>query len=119
VLIKGVTGGKEKGNPIEYSPAEKFPLAVKKFLGDQAPEGKMYMFSKVEFDDTSFTARGISEKGWANNAYTAKGKVWYKVLDIEKDKLFPEKEHEFSLHFEDSADEFGLPDIKLVDLKLQ
>lgn len=119
MLIKGVTGGKEKGNPIEYSPEEKFPLAIQKFLGQQAPEGQMFMFSKVELADKSFTAQGLNDKGYANNAYLASGKVWYKVLDIAKDKLFPEKSCEFSIHFVDSTDEFGVPDIKLVDLKLQ
>ena len=119
MLVKGVTGGKEKGNPIEYTPSEKFPIAVQKFLGQQAPEGKMYMFSKVEFSETNYTVQGTSDKGYANNAYLASGKVWYKVLDIEKDKLFPEKEQEFNLHFVDTTDEFGLPEIKLVEFTLQ
>lgn len=112
MLIKGVTGGKEKGNPIEYSPAEKFPLAVAKFIKDQAPEGQMYLFSKAEITDSNHGSNGPSTNGFANNSYSASGKVWYKVLEVATDRLYPETSTTFELEFTDSTDELGVPDIK-------
>ena len=118
MLIKSVTTGREKGSPIEYSATEKFPLAVKRFISEESPEGVVRMFSKVEFESTDYSGNGTNEKGYANNSYLASGKVWYKSLDVAKDKLSPEKSQDFEIQFVDSLDEYGLPDIKLVSLNL-
>lgn len=118
MLIKGVTGGKEKGNPIEYSPEEKFPLAVEKFLKDQAPEGKLFLFTKVQVDQKHFSPQGQSENGFANNVYQASGKVWYKVHDLKSDDLFPVTESAFDIEFSDGVDELGVPDLKATKFTL-
>jgi hypothetical protein len=118
MLIKGVTGGKDKGNPVEFAPEEKFPLAVKNFLSTKAPEGKLFIFTKVVIDKKTFTPRGQSQKGFANNSYLASGKVWYKTLDVKTDKLYPEKEYKFDIEFEDCCDNYGMPDLKLTNFEL-
>jgi hypothetical protein len=119
MLIKGVTGGKDKGNPIEYSPAEKYPKAVEKFLNQHAEEGKMLLFQKAEVKEGTFTKKGLGNNGYSDNSYIAKGKVWYKVLDVASDKLYPAKQSAFEIAFEDCCDGNGMPDLKLTSLKLQ
>ena len=119
MLIKGVTGGKDKGNPIEFSPAEKFQKAVEKFLNSAAEEGKMYLFEKAEVKESTFSKKGLGNNGYSDNAYLAKGKVWYKTLDVKSDKLYPVKQSSFEIGFEDCCDEHGMPDLKLNDFKLQ
>lgn len=118
MIIKGVTGGKDRGNPVEYNTSEKFPIAVKVFLKDLAPEGEVWMFSKVTFDNQSFTPVGTNPKGWANNNYLASGKVWYKVLDVKTDRLYGETEKSFKIDFQDSTDQYGMPDLKLNNFDL-
>ena len=119
MLIKGVTGGKDKGNPIEYSPEEKFPLAIEKFLNTKAPEGKLYLFQKSELADTGFSSNGPSTNNYANNTYSASGKVWYKVHELETDKLRPAIHSDFVIEFRDGTDHMGVPDIELVKLEMQ
>ena len=122
MMIRGVTGGANKGNPIEFTPQEKHPKAVEKFLNSQAPEGKMFLLVKSEIDasKSTHTSKGAHAKGYANNAYQTSGKVWYKTLDIKTDKLYPAAKEgvPFTLSFEDCADDFGVPDVKCVEFKL-
>ena len=118
MIIKGVTGGKERGNPVEYSTEEKFPIAIKHFLKTQAPEGEVWIFTKVEFKDKSFVPVGANAKGWANNNYLASGKVWYKTLDVKTDRLYGEKALDFKIDFQDSTDGFGMPDLQLNKFEL-
>jgi len=118
MFIKGVTGGKEKGNAIEYQPVEKFPLAAKVFLATKPPEGKVYLFDKVEITTSTYTPMGATEYDYANNTYSAEGKIWYKINDLVKDKLYPAKEYSFKIEFKDKVSN-GQPDLELINYTIE
>lgn len=119
MIFKGVTSGKDKGNPIEYQPVEKFPLAAKVFLHKTAPEGKLYLFEKVEIATSTFSPLDIPnwEYPFQKNSYKAEGKIWYKINDLEKDTLTPVKSGKFEIEFKDKVTN-GMPDLELISMKL-
>lgn len=117
MIVKGVTGGKDKGNAIEYQPVEKFPLAAKIFLHTKAPQGKLYLFDKVKITSSTYQPMGPADHKYANNTYTAEGKIWYKVNELKTDKLSPAKEHDFKISFKDKLSN-GIPDLELVEYLL-
>lgn len=117
MIIKGVTGGKDKGNPIEYQPVEKFPLAAKVFLHLKAPEGQMFLFDKCVIEASNYNPMGPAEHTFQNNTYSAQGKIWYKVNELKSDKLYPTKEHSFTIQFKDKLTN-GIPDLELIEYLL-
>ena len=124
--IKGVYKDKKrKGEPIEYEPAEKVPLAVMDGLIKEAPKGEVWYAEggpkAISLDETKFqfTPRELkSKKKFANNAYKAEGKVKLRVLD-KKDKLRPVKEKTFKIEFCDCLDSWGQPELKITKFVLQ
>lgn len=117
---KSNTSGKKYGDPIEFSPKEKIPLAVEDALKVQSPKGEMYLVERVESEGEPYVLpRGTpNEKSFANNAYQAEGIVRYKRFVTETDELFPAVEKRFSITFEDSIDEWGQPDITVTNFSL-
>lgn len=114
--------GKRAGDVIEYSPEEKIPLAVKEAVINQAPEGCQWLPCDIAVDKFNFIPlknKAIEDKRFTSNAYSANGKVYIKTLVHKSDKLFPKKEHSFSIKFEDALDYLGQPDLEVTEFNLK
>lgn len=119
--VKGVYNDKaRKGEPIEYTPEEKIPLAVMDAVKTHAEAGYLQYVEGgqkgVEFSDFHFVKNDLPHKNkraWANNSYSAKGKVKVRRLKIEGDKLRPVVEREFKIKFRDCCDSNGMPDLQI------
>ena len=116
--IKGVykqqVGAKRKGDPVEYNPLEKVPLAVKSAMIDGQTKGRLNIVSKVDcVHPAVFPLATKSPKGFASNRYKASGKVTWQEHNMENDKLYPPKSGSFEIEFEDSQDSLGQPDLKI------
>lgn len=124
--IKGVYKDKhKKGEPIEYAPAEKVPLAVIDAIATSAKEGELlYVEGMADGVKVSKTHHIKSDhplpgkRPWANNIYTAEGEVTVRKLDTVKDKLKPVKKHNFKIKFRDTTDSYGMPDLKVEEFQL-
>ena len=116
--IKGVSTGKTrgttKGDPIEFSPAEKFPLAVKEAVRDLSTLEEARWAELVTITSSHFTPRAVKQAGsFQNNAYEAKGTVKVRVHHHKTDRLFRATAHDFKIEFEDCLDAHGIPDLKI------
>ena len=124
--IKGIyREGKRRGTPIEFSAAEKVPLAVMDAVKAAAPKGKLQWASKVKVvGQVHLTpkTRDPKKKGpikaFAYNKYTATGSFLFKTLDLKTDKMYPAKASGFQITFEDSLDYLGQPDLTVVSFEL-
>lgn len=119
--VKGVYNDKaRKGEPVEYTPEEKVPLAVMDAVKSSAEKGYLQYVEGgkdgVEFSDFHFVKNSVplpNKRSWENNAYSAKGSVKVRRLKVEGDKLRPVVEKEFKIKFRDCCDENGMPDLKV------
>lgn len=119
--VKGVYNDKtRKGDPIEYTPQEKVPLAVMDAVKDNSEKGYLQYVEGgqkgVSFSDLHFVKNDIplqNKKAWANNAYSAEGVVKVRRLKVQGDKLLPVVERKFKIKFRDCCDSYGMPDLKI------
>lgn len=118
--IKGVQGGKSRGQPIELAPKEKAVEAVKEAVSKLAPEGWVYYCDSVNVTEVNSQSMGPRKdnKSWANNTYSAKGDVKIRKHSSTKDRLYPAETKQFSVKFEDMTDGWGMPDIKIGDFQM-
>lgn len=121
--IKGAVGktgkGKRRGDPIEYTPEEKVPLAVQDGVKALNDSDHIFYAEDIVVDKHSHMARKASvTHKYANNAYMAEGKVTYRKLNSKKDKLYPAMTRKFKIQFEDCLDSIGVPDLKVVKFEL-
>lgn len=111
--------GKRYGDPIEFTPEEKVPLAVIDAMKALAPKGELRIVNSpldVTLDPGAFQYAPMSlekKSGFASNSYQAKGKVKFHRMVIEGDRLFPAQTKSFNIQFEDSLDEWGQPDLSV------
>jgi hypothetical protein len=111
--IKGVTGGKMKGNPIEYTPDEKPALAVRDSVPKAAPEGELWWAESVDVQGLLHSPRGIGNKGFADNAYVSDGTAMIRRLLVKTDEYLVAVKRTFHIEFEDCCDGNGMPDLKV------
>ena len=116
--IKGVQGGKHKGDPIEYTAEEKVQPALKDGLDkyNLFPDHVTFI-KEVKIENVQTTQKGeLLKKLWANNHYTARGTAV--VGRINKKNATPVKDTniKFDIAFNDSLDVNGLPDLDVVSL---
>jgi len=117
--IKGVYKDKKRyGDPIEFTPEEKFPIAVGMALSKSAGENKVRWPETIEMKDKTWQKRDATGK-FASNVYNGSGTVTFREHDNVKDKLYAVKKAQFKIEFQDSSDELGLPDIKINSFELK
>lgn len=111
--IKGVEGGRSRGKPIELTPKEKASEAVKEAVSKSAPAGWVYYCDSINVKEVDTQSRGPRTDGkpYANNSYSAKGDVVIRKHSAEKDRLYPAETKQFVVKFEDTTDNWGMPDI--------
>jgi hypothetical protein len=118
--IKGVQGGKKKGDPIEYSPDEKVPLAIQDAINSNNSFPGYSVFIKTTKIDKNIVApNGDKLKGlWGNNSYSARGNVVFGKIN-QKGQPVNDAKLNFSIKFNDVLDSNGLPDLNVVSLEMQ
>ncbi len=121
--IKGVyTDKKRKGDPIEFTPEEKVPLAVMDAIVQKGDDSTLYY---VEGQDKGVTVEklhhtpiGEPNRTWESKMYSAQGRVSYRKVDPKKDKLYRPQEAKFQIKFKDCCDEMGMPDLEVESFNL-
>jgi hypothetical protein len=124
--IKGtITKGKDRGRPIEFSPEEKFSLAVKDAVKGKAPKDEVWWAEDIEVPKKHWVAkkapdakRSLKDPNFANNGYSGSGTCFVRRHELKTDKLRPRKKVKFKLEFCDCLDDLGLPDLKIEKFKL-
>src|SRR5512135_241000 len=106
--------GKRKGDPMEFTPKEKAPLAVKDaFLAIKVP-GKSMIFKSATCDEIQIFPKAVpTKKPFSNNSYSAKGSFTYQELEHQGDRLYPAQTMKYDIDFEDVIDNLGMPDLKV------
>lgn len=124
--IKGaVMKGKDRGRPIEFSPEEKFPLAVKEAVKRAAPEGEVWWAEDIEVGKKHWSAKSaqtrtsLKDPGFANNTYSGGGSFSLRRQILATDKLKPKEKRKFTLQFCDCKDDLGMPDLKIEKFEIK
>ncbi|NDC24982.1 MAG: hypothetical protein EB078_10550 [Proteobacteria bacterium] len=116
--IKGVTGGKNRGNVVEYTPEEKPEVVVRDHIPTVAPTDELWFATKVDVTSLQHSPKGIGNKTYADNAYQAEGEVVIRVLKTTTDEYLTPRTKHFSVEFEDCLDGNGQPDMKVTKFEL-
>ena len=118
--FKAISVGKEKGDLVELSAAEKAVAAVSGGAGSLSNFDGCHVFaSGVEITNIEETKNGDPlKKRWENNVYVAEGKAAYHLRRMASDTVLAPKEMTFNIKFKDTLDSNGLPDIKILDYTL-
>lgn len=115
--------GKRKGDVIELSEEQKVPIAVQMAVSKGAADGEVWCTCRNGFEmkDLKFIKNDIDhlgKKNFANNTYSAKGKVlWWKTR-LDSNKKSKAKEAEFKIQFKDCLDSYGQPEIKVTEFTM-
>jgi len=112
--IAGVyTDKKRRGEPIEYTPEEKVPVAVIVAAANHDPD------FAISVEDVKATSFRFSQKGdlfkkkFQNNNYYAEGTAVFTKRRRVGDVLLEPREKRFTLEFCDCVSENGLPEFKI------
>lgn len=119
--IKGVHKDKKQyGEVIEFTPEEKFPLAIGMALSASAAKNKVRWVESIEVKEKTWQKLDATGK-YASNSYLASGTLSFREHDSVKDKLYATKKGKFKIEFQDGKDCLGLPDldIKKFDLTIE
>jgi hypothetical protein len=118
--IKGVEGGRNRGEPIEYTPPEKVVLAVQDAVSHDAVGHRAYfpgLLAAVErpsfvTEKFNYSPKGDLLKGkWQNNTYSAEGMASILIVDLKSDTARPTRKIRYRIRFEDALDTLGQPDL--------
>lgn len=115
-----IKDGPRRGEVKELSAEEKAAEAVKDAVAATAEEGYLCYAEGIVITNVSTQSRGPrdDDKKFANNDYKAKGHVNIRRLKLDTDDLFPAKKHHFDIDFEDVLDQWGMPDIKVINFDI-
>ncbi len=115
--IAGVAGDKHptlrKGDAIELTVEKKLLAMATEVLVQYSAKGftNIPISSKVIGDVKVLEGRK-DIKNPEPNQYIGTVEIVYKVLNLQKDKLFQEKKAKIKVQFQDSKDELGMPDLE-------
>ena len=119
--IKGVKGGANRGDPLEYTAEEKVPLAVQEaaikhadFAGHSVPTTKCQIV-QLEYKPRNEKLR--DNRPYQNNSYHCDGVAVFHLRSQKTGRLFEGKRLAFEIDFEDTVDDIGMPDIKITNFK--
>jgi len=113
--------GAKPGDPVEFSPKEKVPLAVKDAIKLYAPKGHLCWAESVDIDKFSFNPlndQELAKRKYSSYSFTANGKVSVRTLVTSSDKYLPAKKQNFNIKFKDVVDSMGQPDIEITEFNL-
>jgi hypothetical protein len=119
--IKGVTKGKNPGEVIELSASEKAPLALQDGLASHKDLKDKYLVypRNIEISNLNYSSKGTLLRGkWQNNIYQVEGVAVLTYRNIAKDQLLEPRKKKFVLKFEDTTDNLGQPDLRVLALDL-
>jgi len=106
--------GRKRGEPVEYEPQEKIPLAVQDAVVDHF-DGRMCWVRNVVLGKFTHTIKGNPlKRKWQNNVYDAEGTADFNFREIKTGHIRPKKTLKFKIKFEDCLDYIGQPDLKVL-----
>ena len=117
--IHGIAGKKhktlKKGDPIPLSPEQKACIIASEVVVKKSEGVWRNIPTEKEIIGEVKVIKGRTGiKNPEPNQYQATVKVTYKQLDMVRDKLFGKKSMMLRVLFEDSKDDLGLPDFKII-----
>jgi hypothetical protein len=121
--INGVAGkghaSLQKGDVIELSPEQKLiSMAQEEFI-KTSPENFKYLPVSTAVEGNVNVIRGREGVKNADAVqYQGIAVIKYRVLNLIKDRLYPEVKAKVKLHFVDAKDELGVADLKIVSFEV-
>lgn len=117
--IKGTYGvGKNRGEVIELTPAEKVTIALKEAVAEHF-DGYRTSVKELKLGPMSTAPQGDPlRKKWSNNSYTASGEALVTRHRLSDGAVLQDKKVDFTIRVRDALSSNGLPDLKLDELKL-
>jgi hypothetical protein len=120
--FKGVvTTGKQRGDVIEYTPKEKLEACLRVALTKHPDFLDCFLVhvKAVSSNPPTVSGKGDLLKGlWQNNHYLGDGQVTVARRCLKRDQVLQPVKLNFTLAFEDTLQENGLPDFNIVSLDL-
>lgn len=120
--IKGVKATDNRGDPIEYSPEEKVPLAVHDALGEHEISKDFLTYvnpKEVKVTNMSFNVKGEKLEGmYQNNTYRAEGTAVVNRRKKKTNQVHEPKTVNFKIEFEDCLDEISMPELKVTKFSI-
>ena len=112
--IAGVyTDKKRRGDPIEYTPAQKIPVAVITAAANLDPEYAISV-ENVETTNLRFSPKGdLLKKKFQHNNYYAEGTAVFTKRRRKGDVLLEPRKKRFVLEFCDCLSVNGLPEFEI------
>lgn len=121
--IQGIAGAKhpslKKGDAIPLSPDKKVISAAREEVVKSSPEGHRFLptEAKVLGEVNVMTGR-VSRTKTDAAQYRADVEVKYRSLRLSDDTLFPVKVAKVRIHCEDTTNEIGVPDLKILSFEV-
>lgn len=117
--IAGVhKSGKNKGDPIELTPVEKVPLAVKIGAASHDPDFAISVMD-IKIGATRHYQKGDPlKKKFQHNNYVSEGEGTFAFRRKTTDTLLEPKRRKFKVEFCDCLDSYGMPDLKVEKFEL-
>ncbi len=117
--IAGIAGKKhptlKRGEAIPFTPEKKVETMAKEALVDTSPEGYMYIPMTSELIGSVQIINGrLGLKNPEPNQYSGTCLVKYRTCKLDTDKVFSIKERKIKVHCEDSKNDIGIEDLKLL-----
>lgn len=115
-IVKKTGKGARKGDAIPYSPEESLPFAIEYGASLQNTKEKIFWVLRGSVKKESFSSFiNPANKSWEA---TAAGTALVGFTDVRTDEFHKAKPHRFTINYKASADELGLPDVKVVSMKM-
>jgi len=116
-----VRKGPKTGDIVEYSAEEKVPPALQRAASASEDFKNDYLVTvgDVKILNLNFAPKGeLLKKMWQHNIYSAEGSAVFRLRHLRKDMMLKPTVRTFKIKFEDSLDHLGLPDLKIIELKV-
>ena len=121
--INGVAGKGhntlQKGDVIELTPEQKLISIAREEFIKTSPEGFKYLPISATVEGNIAVIRGREGVKNADAVqYQGITLIKYKVLNLVKNRLYPEVKAKVKVHFTDTKDELGVPDLKMLSFEV-
>jgi hypothetical protein len=113
---------KNYGDPIEYTPEEKIPVALQMAVAESPIYKDKFLVAVTGVTVTSYTFAPLGEKlnkKFANNVYEAFGTAQLNKRNVHTNSMARPENKSYTLKFEDCLDPNGLPEFRIVSLRME
>ncbi|RLA62970.1 MAG: hypothetical protein DRQ88_13035 [Epsilonproteobacteria bacterium] len=116
-IVSSNKGRGRRGDPIPLEPEKKVKFMARQGVISKPPEGYRYIPCRMNMRSKVDVFQGRKEMNEPSQ-YGGIVEVIYRPLRLKDDRLFPEQSAIVKIRCEDSKDDIGIDDLKILDFKV-